>query len=121
MKRMLLFSLTAVTATGLQAADFKAQKIDDIEIGYGIQIADVDGDGKDDIVLADKKTIQWYQAPSWNKHVIAKDLTERDNVCITARDTDGDGKCEIAVGGQWNPGNTTDKKASGSVMSLLAG
>ena len=36
------------------------------------------------------------------KHVIARDLTERDNVCVTARDVDGDGKCEIAVGGQWN-------------------
>ena len=121
MNRTFLFSLTVLTAAGLQAAKFTAQKIDDIEIGYGIQIADVDGDGKDDIVLADKKTIQWYQAPSWKKHVIAKDLTERDNVCITARDTDGDGKCEIAVGGQWNPGNTTDEKASGSVMSLIAG
>ena len=77
-------------------------EIDKIEIGYGLQLADVDGDGKTDIVLADKKTIQWYQNPSWKKHVIAKDLTKRDNVCVTARDIDGDGKCEIAVGGQWN-------------------
>jgi hypothetical protein len=64
--------------------------------------ADVNGDGKTDIVLADKKTIQWYQNPSWKKHIIAKDLTVRDNVCVTARDIDGDGRCEIAVGGQWN-------------------
>jgi hypothetical protein len=77
-------------------------EIDQIEIGYGLQIADVDGDGRNDIVLADKSTIQWYQNPSWKKHVIAKDLTEKDNVCITARDINGDGKCEIAVGGQWN-------------------
>ena len=40
--------------------------------------------------------------PTWVKHVIAKDLTERDNVCIAAKDIDGDGKCEIAIGGQWN-------------------
>lgn len=77
-------------------------EIDKIEIGYGLQIADVDGDGRKDIVLADKSTIQWYQNPSWKKHIIAKNLTEKDNVCITARDIDGDGKCEIAVGGQWN-------------------
>jgi len=81
---------------------WKEVEIDTIEIGYGLQIADVDGDGRSDIVLADKKTVQWYRNPSWEKHVIAKDLTERDNVCVTARDIDGDGKCEIAVGGQWN-------------------
>ncbi|WP_372896224.1 FG-GAP repeat domain-containing protein [Stieleria sp.] len=81
---------------------WKAVEIDQIQIGYGIQLADVNGDEKTDIVLADKNTIQWYENPSWTKHVIARDLTQRDNVCVTARDIDGDGKCEIAVGGQWN-------------------
>ena len=76
--------------------------IDTIEVGYGLQIDDVNGDGKPDIILADKSTVQWYENPSWNKHVIARDLTERDNVCVAAKDIDGDGKCEIAVGGQWN-------------------
>jgi len=76
--------------------------VDKIDIGYGIQLSDVDGDGRTDIVLADKSTIQWYQSPDWKKHIIAKDLTKRDNVCVSARDIDGDGKCEIAVGGQWN-------------------
>lgn len=83
-------------------SNWRAVEIDQIEIGYGLQMADVDGDGKTDIVLADKKTVQWYQAPGWTKHVIARDLTKRDNVCIAARDIDGDGKAEIAVGGQWN-------------------
>lgn len=81
---------------------WKPVQIDTIEIGYGLQLTDVNGDGKTDIVLADKKTVQWYESPKWTKHVIARNLTERDNVCVTARDLDGDGKCEIAVGGQWN-------------------
>jgi hypothetical protein len=81
---------------------WKEVEVDQIEIGYGLQLTDVNGDGKTDIVLADKKTIQWYENPGWGKHIIARDLTKRDNVCVTARDIDGDGKCEIAVGGQWN-------------------
>jgi len=94
------------------------QEIDKIEIGYGIQIADVNGDKLPDIVLADKKTFQWYENPTWKKHIIAKDLTERDNVCITARDIDGDGKCEIAVGGQWNFRETLK---DGAVFYLIPG
>ena len=100
-----VLSLVLLTSSGsAEPPEFKWREveIDQIEIGYGLQLADVDGDGKTDIVLADKSTIQWYQNPSWEKHVIAKNLTERDNVCVTARDIDGDGKCEIAVGGQWN-------------------
>ncbi len=102
----LAIALAFALATALFAAPpefkWKEVEIDQISIGYGLQITDVDGDGKADIVLADKKTIQWYQNPTWKKHIIAEDLTVRDNVCITARDIDGDGKCEIAVGGQWN-------------------
>ncbi|MCB1231498.1 MAG: VCBS repeat-containing protein [Verrucomicrobiae bacterium] len=96
---------------------WEEKEIDQIEIGYGLQLTDVDGDGKTDIVLADKNTIQWYANPGWEKHVIARDLTKRDNVCVTARDIDGDGKCEIAVGGQWN---FLETMKDGAVFYLVA-
>jgi len=98
---------------------FEMQKIDDIKVGYGLAIGDVDGDGKDDILLADAKEIAWYKNPGWEKTVIAKDLTARDNVCIAARDLDGDGKVEVAVGAMWNPGETTDTTKSGSIHYLI--
>jgi hypothetical protein len=99
-----LFLLAFAASAAAEPPEFKWKEveIDQIEIGYGLQLEDVDGDGKRDIILCDKSTIQWYQNPSWEKHIIARDLTERDNVCVAARDVDGDGKCEIAVGGQWN-------------------
>src|SRR5690606_12534754 len=55
--------------------------------------------------------------PSWEKHVIAGKLTERDNVCIAAADINGDGKAEVAIGAEWNPGDTEN---SGAVFYLIA-
>src|SRR5262245_20005615 len=93
---LLLIAAPCLAAEKIPA--FRAQEIDaKIEIGYGVAIADVNGDGKPDILLADKKQFVWYENPSWKKRVLAENLTEHDNVCIAARDLDGDGKCEIAV------------------------
>src|SRR4030095_1974347 len=90
----------------LCAAEIKFRPVDvdkAIEIGYGIAVADVNGDKKTDLVLADKKLIVWYENPSWQKHIIAEKLTPKDHVCIAAADIDGDGKAEIAAGAEWNP------------------
>lgn len=118
MRFILIASLcfTTVSFAAENTPDFKPQTIDDtVEIGYGTAIGDVNGDGKPDILLADKKEFVWYQNPTWKRHVIAENLTERDNVCIAARDINGDGKVEIAVGAQWNPGDTLN---SGAVFYL---
>src|SRR3954468_6392596 len=96
---------------------FKAVEIDSkIGIGYGITVADVDGDKKPDILLVDKDQVVWYQNPTWKKHVIAEKLTPKDHVCIAAADIDGDGKAEIAIGAEWNPGDTEN---SGAVFYLI--
>ncbi|SHN29499.1 Repeat domain-containing protein [Cyclobacterium lianum] len=99
---------------------FAAETLDDqIEIGYGLGIGDVDGDGKPDILLADKKEFVWYRNGDWKRFVMVENLTDNDNVCIAARDIDGDGKVEVAVGAQWNPGETSDPSKSGSVHYLI--
>lgn len=99
---------------------FEAQVIDsNVTIGYGLAIGDVDGDGKPDILLADKKQFVWYRNGDWKRFVMVDNLTEADNVCIAARDIDGDGKVEVAVGAQWNPGETSDTTKSGSVHFLI--
>lgn len=117
--RYLLPTLFLATPLPAQVVpQFRSQEIDaEIGIGYGLALADVDGDSLKDILLADKDAIVWYQNPSWEKHVMAEKLTEKDHVCITARDIDGDGKAEVAVGAQWDPGDT---ETSGAVFYLQA-
>ena len=108
--------------TSLFPADpnFEAQTIDnEVSIGYGLAIGDVDGDKKTDILLADKKQFVWYRNGDWKRFVMVDNITESDNVCIAARDINGDGQVEVAVGAQWNPGETSDTEKSGAVFYLV--
>ncbi|MCW1884293.1 VCBS repeat-containing protein [Luteolibacter flavescens] len=99
-------------------AAFRAQTLDaELGIGYGLSIADIDGDGKDDIVLVDAKQTVWYRNPDWTKHRMTGALTKLDHVCVAACDIDHDKKAEVAIGAEWNPGDT---KNSGAVFTLTA-
>ena len=125
MKAVATLSLSFLGWAALgQAADlpkFRHVTIDDqVKIGYGTAIADMNGDKKPDIILCDAHNIAWYKNPSWKKHIIVENLTTpRDHVCIAVRDIDGDGKAEIAAGAQWNPGETSDTAKSGAVFYLI--
>ncbi|MBR9999539.1 MAG: VCBS repeat-containing protein, partial [Cyclobacteriaceae bacterium] len=100
--------------------EFNRQVIDDkVRIGYGIETGDVDGDGLPDILVADKEQFAWYRNPDWKRYVMIEKLTEMDNVCLAARDINGDGMVEVAVGARWNPGETSDETRSGSVHYLI--
>ena len=114
---LLVFSALFLSLASFLSAEisFERQVIDDkISIGYGLAIGDVDGDKKPDILLADKSQVAWYRNGDWKRFVMAENLNPRvvtrflDNVCIAARDIDGDGKVEVAVGANWNPGETND-------------
>jgi hypothetical protein len=117
-----LLTLATVLIPGLLGAPleprFRAVDVDThIAVGYGVTVADVDGDSRPDIVLCDAKQVAWYHNPGWEKHLLAENLTRQDHVCVAAADIDGDGKAEIAVGAGWNPGDTV---GSGALFYLVA-
>lgn len=97
---------------------FETQTVSDkVGIGYGVAVADIDGDKLPDLILVDKAEVSWFKNPTWEKHVMAEKLTPNDHVCLAARDIDGDGKAEVAIGAGWNPGDTLN---SGAVFFLEA-
>ncbi|MEJ5237698.1 FG-GAP repeat domain-containing protein [Limisphaera sp. VF-2] len=104
---------------GAASVRFEAQTVDDaIRIGYGVAIADVDADGRPDLIVADQHRVLWYRNPDWTRHVMAERLTERDHVCVAAADLDGDGRAEVVAGAGWNPSDTV---GAGALFWLEAG
>jgi hypothetical protein len=97
----LLFA--SVRATAGEFPRFEEVTIDPHcgEVCYAVTLADVDGDGRQDIVAVTENRVLWYQAPDWKRRVILEDQTERDNVCVAPHDIDGDGQIDFALGAGW--------------------
>ncbi len=103
----LVLSSPRCEAAGDAKFRFERQVVDaKVEIGYGLAIADLDGDTKPDLLLADKREFAWYRNGDFARRTLHPALTERDNVCIAARDV-GKGRPVIAIGGDWGPTDTT--------------
>ena len=77
--------------------------------------ADVNGDGKPDVVVVTEDAVIWYENPGWRKQDIIRGATVRDNVCIQPHDIDGDGRIDFALGAGWKP---TDTKGASTLQWL---
>jgi hypothetical protein len=96
---MILISLTvwssAPVGTSMEIPVNITTLDSDFPGGYQVTVADIDKDGKPD-VLGLGNTVAWLANPSWKKYPVTGNQT-RANIDIAPFDIDGDGKLEIVV------------------------
>jgi len=98
-----VLALAVACAGPLVAAEPRPFAFDRIVIdadfpgGYQVETADVDGDGKLDIVGLGGDVCAWYQNPTWTKRIVTDKRTSPGIISTATADVDGDGKAEIAV------------------------
>jgi hypothetical protein len=90
---------------------------DSLKSGYQVVIADMNGDGKPDIIAVDQGSseLAWYENPGWQRHVIASNLPRPINAATA--DIDGDGMPAIAILYEFD----MDPAKSAGVVALLHG
>ncbi len=104
--RLQLVVLSSLLLSACQAAD--AQRFDrrvldeNFAGGYGVEIADIDGDGRMDIVALATTPAQfvWYRNPGWEKYTISSTAT--GNIAAASHDIDGDGDVDIVLASAFN-------------------
>lgn len=104
MEHLLAFVCLVVGAAIAQAAApagpprFDRVVIDaDMPGGYQVETADVNDDGRLDIVALGDGVCAWYENPLWTKRIVTTAKQSPGIISTATADINGDGKAEIAV------------------------
>ncbi len=79
-----------------QTPQFQRHDIADFEAGYQASVADVNNDGRPDVLALSiaKPVVEWFENPQWQRHPIADTAL---NIDMAPRDIDGDGQVELVL------------------------
>ena len=115
---VLLSLLSACASCATDISKFRRVVLDDnFPGGYQCAVADVDADGKPDVLALGETQagqIAWYKNPSWKRYPISIEET-KNNIDLAVYDIDGDGKLEIAVASDFQ----FSQSMSGGTISWL--
>jgi hypothetical protein len=64
---------------------------------YQVEVADVNGDKRPDVIAVGGDTCAWYENPTWKKRIVSSGRQTPGIISSATADLDGDGKAEIAI------------------------
>ncbi len=100
-------TLTGQTAPANPPLAFERQEIRaKYGVGYAVSVADMNADGRPDVVAISGTQVTWYENPTWREHVLLEGQTPKDNVAFATHDIDRDGRLDVALAAAWNPRDT---------------
>src|SRR5262249_55084424 len=68
------------------------------QVTDGINVGDIDGDGRPDIVVGGDNYLVWFHNPDWAPHLIASGFKFAGGAMVVVRDIDGDGRLDVMTG-----------------------
>lgn len=80
---------------------FQAHLVDTLRSGYKVKVADLNNDGKPDIIGLSTNPAQlvWYKNPTWEKHIITTQTVR--NIDVEPYDIDKDGRIDLALASEF--------------------
>src|SRR5262245_2276580 len=90
------------------------------QITEGINVGDIAGDGRPDIVVGGDNYLVWFHNPDWAPHLIASGFKFAGGAMVVVRDMDGDGRLDVMTGStRW--GTRSCGRRSGSAIRRAGG
>src|SRR4051812_26909884 len=107
----LLAALMLAAPATARAVEFDRVVIDnDFPGAYQVEVADVNGDRRPDVVAVGGATCAWYENPTWKKRIVTGPKQTPGIISSATADLDGDGKAEIAIAYEFEMNEPTKGK-----------